>query len=173
MVGQSAGPFACAREFPYRLPGAYRSLFADKNPETKTRAKYLFLCGEPAGTRTQDHLIKSFLVTPFSIAESTMAVANFDPNVGQKWSQTRGFGNQFTTRSRQRRAHSYGSHPAGFELLHRIDCKVVSLDLLGVVAHHGGRHADDRPDFILRAADLKQHDDRVLAEPVEYDAVLA
>jgi hypothetical protein len=35
------------------------------------------LCGEPAGTRTQDHLIKSFPVTAFSLAKSTVMVANF------------------------------------------------------------------------------------------------
>jgi hypothetical protein len=35
------------------------------------------LRGEPAGTRTQDQLIKSFPVAAFSLAKSMMAVANF------------------------------------------------------------------------------------------------
>jgi hypothetical protein len=41
------------------------------------RAKCLILYGEPAGTRTQDHLIKSFPVTALSLAKSTVMVANF------------------------------------------------------------------------------------------------
>jgi hypothetical protein len=54
----------------------------------------IYVFGEPAGTRTQDHLIKSFVVVAFSLVKSTMAVANFRAGNPLKAPLKAGFGNR-------------------------------------------------------------------------------
>jgi hypothetical protein len=63
--------------------------------------------------------------------------------------------------------------PPGFELFHCIDCETMPPYLFGVVANYGRRHADNRPNLVLRAPHLKKHDHGILAQPLRYDSVFA
>jgi hypothetical protein len=59
----------------------------------------LDLYGEPAGTRTQDHLIKSFPLRVFSFAKSMMKVPNCRAGHALKSGAKVGIGNYYKSRS--------------------------------------------------------------------------